>query len=210
MFRTLLIACLTLGSLTAQTTLDVRVYDWGKTPVSALEEAGRTVAKIYRQAGIEVRWIVESPEAPEARIVKLVDPPRKEHLRRVECAARRDIALLVLPEAPEGERRGVMGYANPLAPAGINATIYRSRVVDAVREHGVTEGVLLGHAVAHEIGHVLLRSSGHGSNGLMAGGWNDGVFRQIRTAGLPIGRSEGQKMQAALSGEGCAALLAGN
>jgi hypothetical protein len=43
--------------------------------------------------------------------------------------------------------------------------------------------VILGHAIAHEIGHVLLGSSEHSSSGLMRAQWNQANWH-LASAGL--------------------------
>jgi hypothetical protein len=117
---------------------------------------------------------------------------------------------------PSGEtvspcpRRGVLGYAYPLAPAGINATIYYEHVTVAAGEHGISAGELLGHAIAHEIGHVLLRTASHPKGGLMSGGWNESQFRHIRLSGMYFDKAQSRFMQSAIQGEGCTLTVADN
>jgi hypothetical protein len=202
MTRYLAFACLA-GSLSAQTTLYIHVYDWAKTRPAVLDEASNTVGKIFSNGGIQVRWIVEPPDAPEARIVRIVVPSRNAGLRAAECAARRDIALSIMPDAPPGFRPGVLGHANTLAPAGINVTVFHSNVDDQAAEHGVSLGSLLGHAIAHEIGHVLLRTAEHKRHGLMSGGWDQNEFHWIRTAIMFFERRDAQRIRFTIEGEGC-------
>ena len=64
------------ANLAAQTTLDVHVYDWANVPVSTLDQTSGELARVFRVSGIQIRWIVEPPDSPEAHQVVLVDPPR--------------------------------------------------------------------------------------------------------------------------------------
>lgn len=209
MTKYLLLACFA-GSLAAETTLDVHIYDWANVPASTLERTSEALTRIFRLSGIELRWIVEPPDSPEARKVVLVNPPRPGRELQATCAARRDIALSILPDSLARLKRGVLGYAEPLAPSGINATVYYARVVDAAVEHGVQPHTVLAHAIAHEIGHVLLRTASHRKGGLMSGGWDAGQFRRIRESGMFFDKSDARLMLAQVQGEGCPQSVAGN
>jgi hypothetical protein len=203
----LMMACFA-GGLAAQTSLDVHVYDWAKVSASTLERTAKELARIFRVSGIELRWIVEPPDSPEASKVVLVDPPPRGRERQAACAARRDIALSILPASSAKPQRTVLGYAEPLASAGINVTIDYARVASTADEHGISTGVLLAHAIAHEIGHVLLRTASHRKGGLMSGHWGAGQFRHIRTPGMFFDKADARSMQSAIKGEGCELLVA--
>ena len=43
----------------------------------------------------------------------------------------------------------------------------------------VSKGQILGHAVAHEIGHLLMGTNSHSSRGLMRGNWNVDELRAM-------------------------------
>lgn len=191
-------------SVVSLCTLDVHVYDWAKVPTSTLDYATQTLARILRASGIQLRWIMEQPDSREGRTVMLVNPPRPGHERDAACAARRDIALLILPDDTTARfKRGVLGYAEPLAPAGVNTTVFYARSIDAAHEHGIPVGLVLGHAIAHEIGHVLLRTSSHRKGGLMAGGWDSTAFQFMRRSDLPLDKDDARLMRATITGEGC-------
>lgn len=207
MTKQLLLTSLWAG-LAAQTTLDVHVYDRAQVDGATLEQASQVIAGIFRASGIQLRWILEPPGDPEGSKVVLVNPPRRGREVEAACAARRDIALLILPVSAGRLKRGVLGYAEPLAPAGVNATVFYVRVADAAHEQGIPTGVLLGHAIAHEIGHVLLRTAAHRKGGLMSGGWDKGQFNLIRMAGMFFEKPDARLMQSAISGEGCPQLAA--
>lgn len=52
------------------------------------------------------------------------------------------------------------------------ATIYLDRVARVAATAGVDTGILLGRAIAHDIGHLLLGSLRHGDAGLMQALWS--------------------------------------
>jgi hypothetical protein len=186
-----------------EVAVNVQVYNWANAPAATLDQAAKVLGKIFRVSGLESRWTVGSLDTLEARHVVLVDPPRPGRERHAACAARSDIALAILDDSAGKLKSGTLGSAEPFAPAGINATVFLGRIADASDEHGVPLPVLLGHAIAHEIGHVLLRSVGHRKGGLMSSGWNEIEFRMIRSSGLFFDSKDARFIRAAIQREGC-------
>jgi hypothetical protein len=203
--RTCLLFASFAATLWAQITLDVRVYDWASVPAPTLDQASGVVVRIFRASGIEVRWIIGTLDSPEARHEIRMEPPRPGREQQAICDARQDIALSILPHSSSTIGRGLLGYAEPLAPEGINATVFFRRVAAAAEEHGVPAAVLLGHAIAHEIGHVLLRTASHRKSGIMSGGWGEAEFREIRTWGMFFTAADARSMQGTILGLGCGA-----
>jgi hypothetical protein len=54
-----------------------------------------------------------------------------------------------------------------------------SRVKDAIRKNPRRAPAVLGHVLAHEIGHVLQGVARHSDSGLMKGRWSLGEMRDI-------------------------------
>ena len=61
--------------------------------------------------------------------------------------------------------------------------IFSDRVDVLAREVNTAPDTILGHAMAHELGHVLLGSTEHTTGGLMQGCWTPGSWHLAR-AGL--------------------------
>jgi hypothetical protein len=93
---------------------------------------------------------------------------------------------------------------DPAAGGGTLATIYINRVEDSARHAGADLALLLGRAIGHEVGHLILRTNEHGERGLMRAVWteqemarnarDDWVFgspeqRQLRTTLQRTGRA---------------------
>jgi hypothetical protein len=66
-----------------------------------------------------------------------------------------------------------LGYAliDRQQHTGALATIYVDRVASLARESGVDGSVLLGRAIAHEIGHLLMGTNQHSTSGVMRATW---------------------------------------
>jgi hypothetical protein len=58
--------------------------------------------------------------------------------------------------------------------------------------------IVLGHAMAHEIGHVLLGSSDHASGGMMQGAWTPAIWHLASLGLLAFTREEAEHMGARL------------
>lgn len=154
----------------AQPFVVVRVYDL------ALESAARraavisTAAAIIDDAGIRARWVA-CDAAPARRDETCRTPVRQG-----------DLIVRILRDGslPEHDGQCPLGYAvvDVHAHAGALATVFADRVWRMGEESRADVDVLLGRAVAHEVGHLLLRSDAHSPSGLMRGLWTDGeVFR---------------------------------
>jgi hypothetical protein len=152
------------GAVTARTTVVVRVYDlngvMAGTSRQALDQARRTLA-----ASIDVIWRM-CPTSPSC------DAP----LASGELAIR--IVRSPLPERPTGMVS--LGDATMDRPSGVGvlATIYFDRVMRLADEAGTDSRVLLGRAIAHELGHLLLATTTHGSVGLMRAHWSQEEVRR--------------------------------
>jgi len=58
------------------------------------------------------------------------------------------------------------------------ATIYLDRVNWMAEQTGVDARALLGRAIAHELGHLLMATGAHGPNGLMRPVWSQSEIRR--------------------------------
>jgi len=83
--------------------------------------------------------------------------------------------LVRIVHAPAAAAAGVLGCAliDVRTGSGTLATIYGDRVTLVAERTGVDEATLLGRAVAHEIGHLLLGTAQHTDAGLMRAFWSD-------------------------------------
>jgi hypothetical protein len=123
-------------------------------PASVVRDAQQQVTDLFRDAGIEVRWEIES-----------------QSLRGHAEAVR----LTLLPFETGALQRGrgaVLGAAIPSADGIGTAWVFYQRVAREADRHGVAIAPILASAIAHEIGHLLQRRRGHAERGLMRACWN--------------------------------------
>ena len=172
------------GALAATILQDVpvRVYDATglaqMTRVAALELAAATLAPtgaaIYWR-DCQVRKTAATCAAPPAggelvlRIVRSTSGSGRAPSGAVQLRSR---SLLPLGDA----------FVDLGAQSGVLATIYLDRVDLLARLAGGGLSALLGRAIAHEIGHLLLASNAHGTSGLMRPIWSADEVRRGRAA----------------------------
>jgi len=160
----LLSSSMTEGAVTTWTDVVVRVYDANGvmtgTNTAALDHARKTL----EAASIDVVWRMcarascDAPIAPGELAIRIVRSPVPTHYR----------GTLPLGDAMLDTRSG----------AGVLATIYIDRVEWLARVAGADSRALLGRAIAHELGHLLLATTSHGPAGLMRAFWSQEEVRR--------------------------------
>lgn len=153
------------GAVTAWTDVVVRVYDangvLAGTNAGALEHARTTL----RAASVDVIWRVCS--AP-----RVCDGP----------LASGELAIRIVRSAGPRLYQGVLPLGDAMIDTGrgdgVLATVYSDRVEWLAHEAGADVGTLLGRAIAHELGHLLLATASHGPVGLMRALWSRDEVRR--------------------------------
>ena len=131
----------------------------------ALEEA----SAIWRQTGVAFKWLKED-SSPDRLHAAAGDAPARHHRREPRHTARQRSPARMgqFCRRRTGRRHS---YLPPQCGA-VHPGIWRGRRSDASHESCralSSARPQLGRALAHEIGHYLLRSRGHATNGLMKG-----------------------------------------
>ncbi|MBV8072534.1 MAG: hypothetical protein JO270_21710 [Acidobacteriaceae bacterium] len=159
-------------------TLRIRLYNQATVPSETLKWATADATRIFANSGINVIWEQPAAETPEDRGTDMSSAPLpgREHWRSY-------IALRILPRTAASTLRGALGFSLPFAQTGAHVLLFYDRVEATARLQNVTPYVVLGYAMAHEIGHVLLRSPEHSAVGLMQARWNQATWR-LATGGL--------------------------
>lgn len=105
--------------------------------------------------------------------------------------------LNATPAAPPGSLG--FSYVAPGAATNLMATAYADRVDTLAAQAGIPPPLLLGRVVAHEVGHLLLGTTGHSLRGLMRARWSDVDLRSTVAADWLFTRAEGGRLRAQLS-----------
>ena len=143
-------------------SLLVRIYDNAGILAGELASALRTTHDIMRRADLIVDW-VQCRARRDGLVPTVCDQP----LSSSDVVVR----LIEGSDKGTGERRA-LGYSL-FDSTGISgfATVYVDRVDWLARRAQYPRAPLLGRAIAHEIGHLLLRSNAHTESGLMREVW---------------------------------------
>jgi hypothetical protein len=100
------------------------------------------------------------------------------------------LAMTFLPTTPVIYRTGrnakALAVALPYASTGQQILVFNDRVSDFVAPYGRRSWVVLGHILAHEIGHVLENVARHSDTGLMQANWTRDDISMMIWAGLPF------------------------
>jgi len=156
------------GAATA-VTLVVRVYDGVGLASRDLNEATRVAATILNTAGVDVRWKTcpRTAAAADGSGCRTPLASNEAVLRLIPAASAMtsEPAALGFTLLDSGGRGAVL------------STVFMDRVADIARRVRVDVPQLTGRAMAHELGHLLLGTSGHAAAGLMRAFWSDSALR---------------------------------
>jgi hypothetical protein len=138
----------------------VLVYNYAPLPSQLLHRAEEQASQIFRRAGVEIIWVDQS---------SLRHRPGRYSLKDM------DLILRILPQPRATlSSQTALGEALP-CQVGQDlclASVFYSRVQQLVQNRIVPLNIVLGHAMAHELGHLLLGSNSHDESGLMQANWN--------------------------------------
>lgn len=146
--------------------LAVRVYQTAGLPF-ALEQRALAEAEAVLRAGlVEVRW--QGCTGPNPSPICTLPPGPSELLLVVRAGdpCHQD------PSATLGA-----AFVAPRA-GGVLATVYVSCVESLAMAARADVAVLLGRVVAHELGHLMMRTPGHAHRGLMRPHWTPDEIRR--------------------------------
>ena len=166
-----------------QVTISVH-NDAGMLPgilLSAESEASR----IFRRSGIEVHWLncplpAEGPEAPAQ--CEVADFPAHLQLRIAKHS--RNLNSFTL---------GISYLSSD--GSGCYADLFYSRVEEMHESSHVSLASILGHGVAHEIGHLLLGTNSHAGTGIMRARWQSGELASVSKGALFFSSIQSQEMR---------------
>jgi hypothetical protein len=143
----------------------VRSYNTiGVSPKTA-SKAQLTATAILSEAGIDANWReCRTTDGPMSRSTDACDG--------VLIARELMVRIVAVPRTITD--REVLGYSHvdPQLRRGTLATVFADRIRELAAQLRMDEGELLGRAMAHEIGHLLLGTLSHSEAGLMRGHWS--------------------------------------
>ncbi len=156
--------------------ISVQVSDLARVPAATLAQAQTDASRIFRQGGIAVDWESYQVSQPAPGSVRLI--------------------ISILPHATAPASSLAMGYAGGV----VHATIFWDRIQELAQTAGSAD-VILGHAIAHEIGHLLMGWE-HTQIGVMRPKWNKEDIRMAAQGHLPFTHAQAESLRAIVAQRG--------
>jgi hypothetical protein len=166
-------------------TITVQIYNYSQASPVVLAGAEREAGRILSKAGLQAVWL-ECPVGPTTI------SPQGPCQKALEVS---DIRLRVLAEPIQNKFQDtVFGFAvHPvLASVYYEYAIRRAKRDDAEFE----VQIILGCAIAHELGHLLLGSNSHSGAGIMQPRWDPNQVRHLMMGTLLFTTEQSKLMQA--------------
>ena len=164
----------------------VRVQDYAGVSEKLRSEAFAVSGEILVRAGVALGWLDCSPNQAGSVDARCKRRPNG-----------RDIILRLMPEkmaAAAGLKTACLGYAIiPRNNFGTMAAVFVDKARRKAEEALASRSAVLGHAVAHEIAHLLIGKAEHAPRGLMRAVWSRSEL--LRATASPMSFS-GRETQA--------------
>jgi hypothetical protein len=148
--------------------MPVRIYDVTGQSDDQRQVAHDTASAVLVTAGVRIVWTLCTPAGEIGCNV-----PRRNN----------ELAVRVLATSSAWDRRAGVSMGESIidrrSKSGVFATVYADRVSYMASRAAINPAVLLGRAIAHELGHLQL-GSGHSSAGIMRRSWTLNELRCSR------------------------------
>lgn len=165
----------------------VLVHNHAKASESVVTAGEVEAARIFRDAGIHVRWVDCSK-----RSVCHHEPGANEY----------ELSIV-----PDGQTSSDLVYGVAfLGPAGEGKyyDVFLRRIEAGAEISGENTARLLGAVMAHELGHLMLGSHAHTYQGIMSGIWTEFALKRMDMGNLLFSKEQAALMRAKVEGEGIA------
>jgi len=168
-------------------TVDAALTVAAELPDASLQVMLEEVEGIWRSAGVRIRWVDAADARLDSRLLRVVvvrrpTPPGQHgnwvvgELQRFEDGRVMAIASIARAEAVIGAAGGDRVHQAP----------------DALVHHRL--GVVLGRAVAHELGHYLREDGAHTGRGLMRATFQPREFIDLRSGTFEVDAASRQQV----------------
>jgi hypothetical protein len=166
--------------------LPVRLYDYVNLPDEERNELTSTTARILRHAHIVVKFTVCYRDGVESTVFDCAG-----YLRPGEL-------MLRILEAQSASNSRQPAFAAMTPEGGAIMTLYISPAARSARSSALTYGAVLGHAVAHEIGHLLMGANSHSPGGIMRAVWRQTEEELMVKRSLLFDSGQSRRIRSAL------------
>jgi hypothetical protein len=164
--------------------------DYARVPGGTLAAAKKEVTSIFCDIGIEIVW------------VECTGASRGEPEKAACFEPLRPTSLVIRIHSKFRDTSGALGdstlgFALLSAEPGRSAygSIFYDCVEELAKEGPASRTQILGHAIAHELGHLLLGRLGHSPQGLMRARWQRADLKLATVGRLTFSREETEEMR---------------
>jgi hypothetical protein len=168
-------------------TLVVRTYNAVRITTPELTAAHAAARTILNDAGIDIEWRNCGPVVPSGPLSSSCE----ERVRADETVVR------IVASGPQAVADSLGYSVVDVQNTGCLVTIFGDRITATAARAKVEPGPLLGRAIAHEIGHLLLGTA-HSSAGLMRAHWYDDELQRDLKSDWMLSDLEARRMRHAL------------
>ena len=176
----------------------VRVYETGIGDPALRAAAIETASAIVETAGISVEWYdcTDNGRRPVCQDARRAGNFIARIMPTLSTGpALKKSAIDALENS--GNYEPALGFAvvDPDTRVGKMATVFHDQIDAVARRTGVARSELLGRALAHEVGHLLLGVRGHSRSGIMRAVWTDDELSRARSDDWLFTPADTQRLQ---------------
>jgi hypothetical protein len=188
-------ACaLTYGQAPANLEMTIHVYDYAGVAPGVLAEAEAFAARVLHEAGLRTEWRNCGFSPSSASLTGCAGP----------TGGVTHLYIRLLPEAMAGKLAAsarMLGMSLPTSRGALpeDAYVFADRVGVFAGQDGDPVPPLLGAAIAHEVGHLLLAGNAHTVNGIMSAQWGPKEKKDVLMGVLTFSRRQSERMRADVS-----------
>jgi hypothetical protein len=137
----------------------VLVYNYANVPAANLAAAEAWATRSYNAAGVEVSWVDCAVTAEDSARFRACEEALDKHPFFFSIIPDRMAARIARPSKRSEDTLGMA--------VGLRAFVFYERIVEWGGIRGLEDSVILGHTLAHELGHLLLGEHSHSAIGVM-------------------------------------------
>jgi hypothetical protein len=173
------------GTHAGDVRITIRVMDFVNLPGDVRSEVAANAKRVLGQAGVAAEFVECFHDGVKTDVPVCAAPLGP------------DVVLRIL-EPKQAMKDKQLGYAAMTAQGGACVTVFMDPAQRRARVSNLSDGVLLGHAVAHEIGHLLLGADSHSSSGIMRPRWRPCDEEWMVKSALLFDAGQAKRMRSAL------------
>ncbi|HEX4748171.1 MAG TPA: hypothetical protein VH302_01395 [Bryobacteraceae bacterium] len=170
-----------------------RVFNLARVPERDLVRAKAEVGRIFADGGIDVHWA--EGDLHDLSSLAVDFSATNSQAGCTGEANRSELRVQLLAHLPHGMPAGTLGFSLPCAKFGTDSTIFIDQCEAVSYQIGPTFARVLGDAIAHELGHVLLRSGQHSRSGLMRARWDEAAWLNAAVGQVRMNQDEARRMR---------------